>query len=193
MKYRITTRYGDLDSLHSTPHTGVDLAMKTGEPLRAIVNGKISYADYGNLNAGKTIFITDSSGHKFIYGHCSKFGQFHDGQQVHVGDVVGYAGSTGRSFGSHLHFGMKENGHFADPTTYVPQIQHMNDSVPHITQHATQLADSGFNFQDVIHAQMNIYGELLHNLSLNFINIITSIDYTILIHHFQYFLDLFFR
>lgn len=196
VKYRITTRFADIDSYHSRPHSGYDFAMQKGEPLRAIVSGKVHFADYGNLNAGKTVFITDSQGHTFIYGHCSRFANLKDGQFVHKGDIVSYAGNTGRSFGSHLHFGVKENGHFIDGKNYISQIEHMNDKVSPFQQpfqhHATQLADKSYNFHDAINSQMNIYTDLLHNLKINLINIIGSIDYTSIIHHFQNLFNLFF-
>jgi hypothetical protein len=167
--------------------------MNSGTPLKSIANGIAHVRNYGNVNAGKTILIEDENGRTFIYGHLSQF-KVHEGQHVHKGDLIGLSGNTGHSSGSHLHFGMKENGHFVDPSAYVPQIQHMNDSISPvpITQHATQLADSEFSFHDLINGQMNVYSDLFHNFKLNIINLITSVDYSIVIEHFQHLLNFFF-
>jgi hypothetical protein len=187
MKYTITSRFGDMESgLRSRPHTGIDFAMDKGEKIHSVSDGTIQIENYGHLNSGKTVLVDDGNGHKFIYGHLSQF-KVHNGQHIQNGDVIGYAGSTGNSTGSHLHFGVRDGSHYVDPSSYIPNIEHMNDKLQ-IAHHIQQT----HSFADAIHSQLNIYSDLLHNIKLNFINLIHSVDYSVFVQQFQEFIDLFF-
>ncbi|MGH7900404.1 MAG: M23 family metallopeptidase, partial [Thermodesulfobacteriota bacterium] len=53
-----------------------------------------------------------------LYGHLSKV-MVKDGQEVKAGDEIGYAGSTGRSTGSHLHYEVMKSGKTMDPMKYL--------------------------------------------------------------------------
>jgi murein DD-endopeptidase MepM/ murein hydrolase activator NlpD len=52
--------------------------------------------------------------------HLSKFANIQVGQKIAAKTVIGYVGTTGLSTGPHLHFGVKKNGGFVDPTTLAP-------------------------------------------------------------------------
>lgn len=131
MKFRLTTKYGELDALHLRPHSGCDLAMDEGTVLRSVTEGTVKLADYGNQNAGKTVMIDSPDGHTYIYGHLHDF-VAKNGQHVKPGDVIGHAGNSGNSFGSHLHFGMKDTatGHFQDPSSLVEKVSNYAGAVP---------------------------------------------------------------
>jgi hypothetical protein len=126
MTYRITSRFLEQESFRLRPHTGYDFAMPEGTPIRSIKDGIVHLADYGNQNAGKTIFVQWEDGKTAIYGHLSKFA-VKEGQYVKAGDLIGYSGNTGHSTGAHLHFGLKEGDRFIDPTPYIDLIQNMNN------------------------------------------------------------------
>lgn len=86
-------------------HYGVDLANKQGTPIVAAADGVVFKASplstYGNV-----IMITHSiNGRTFttVYAHLSGY-KSTVGQSVKKGQVIGYMGQTGRSYGSHLHF-----------------------------------------------------------------------------------------
>jgi hypothetical protein len=117
--FRISSRFGQQESIRDHAHRGIDIAMPGGEKLKAVEEGTIHLADYGSVNSGKTVFIETADGHRVIYGHLSRF-NVSEGQEVHAGDVVGYVGNTGHSFGNHLHLGLKDsNNNFVNPEKYV--------------------------------------------------------------------------
>lgn len=83
-------------------HNGVDIAVPTGTPVRAISGGRVVYSGwrggYGNMVA-----IEHADGSQSLYGHNSQL-KVAAGEQVEAGQVVALSGSTGRSTGPHLHF-----------------------------------------------------------------------------------------
>lgn len=113
---RITARYGDIDSVHQTPHTGVDVALPEGSPLYAPADGIVSrIADYGGDSLGKAVFVKTKGGYQYIMGHLSE-AKVHVGERVHTGDLIALSGNTGNSTGPHLHIGLVNKvGAFMDP------------------------------------------------------------------------------
>lgn len=122
MKVRITGRYGEVDELHPKGHTGVDLGLQEGTPLHSLYDGVIErVVDYGRENIGKGIIIRFEDGTEGIYGHLSDI-KVSVGQKISEGEIIGYSGNTGFSTGPHLHLGLKENGHFVDPTPLAEKL-----------------------------------------------------------------------
>ena len=83
-------------------HHGVDIRLRTGEPIHAAFGGTVRVAarmgGYGNC-----VVLRHPNGLETLYGHLSKINVRH-GQQVAAGEVIGLGGSTGNSTGPHLHF-----------------------------------------------------------------------------------------
>jgi Peptidase family M23 len=181
MKYKITSKYGDIEKFRIKPHTGVDFKMEDGEPIYAIKSGLIHLKDFGDFNAGKTIIIQSRHGEKFIFGHLSEF-KVKEGQFVKKGDLIGLSGNTGHSTGSHLHFGVKDSSnHFIDPSPYIDHIQNMN--TPHwLANHVGSVKEKSFSFSDWFN--QDIYSSFME-IKLNLINLFTSIDYTFLMENIQ--------
>lgn len=94
-------------------HQGVDIPLKTGDPVYATFTGRVRmskyYGAYGNL-----IVIRHENGIETFYAHLSKR-NVEVGDWVNAGDVIGLGGSTGRSTGPHLHFETRYNGFAFDP------------------------------------------------------------------------------
>jgi len=96
-------------------HSGVDIGVDYGTPIRAAADGRIIYAGwyggYGNL-----ITIDNGDGYSTLYAHCSAMYVSVD-QNVQRGQVIGAVGATGYATGPHLHFEIRKNGVPFDPLT----------------------------------------------------------------------------
>jgi len=98
-------------------HTGIDIGVPYGTPIRAAASGQVIYAGwmdgYGNL-----VFIDHGRGISTGYAHQSSIA-VSNGQAVTQGQVIGYVGCTGHCFGPHLHFEVRVNGTPVDPLGYL--------------------------------------------------------------------------
>jgi murein DD-endopeptidase MepM/ murein hydrolase activator NlpD len=70
--------------------------------------------------AGNLVMIKHDGGIETAYMHLSKYADIKVGQKLKAKTVIGYVGSTGMSTGPHLHFGVKQNGVFIDPSKLTP-------------------------------------------------------------------------
>jgi murein DD-endopeptidase MepM/ murein hydrolase activator NlpD len=96
-------------------HTGVDWAAPRGTPIYAAGNGVVEKEGWES-GYGKFIKIRHHNGYETAYGHMSAYAAgVKEGEPVRQGQVIGFAGSTGLSTGSHLHFEIRINGRFVDP------------------------------------------------------------------------------
>lgn len=96
-----------------THHEGVDYRAGHGIPVYAVADGDVNEARYAG-GYGKNVRIRHRSGMITHYAHLSSIG-VRQGQKVRKGQVIGRVGSTGRSTGPHLHFGLIQNGRWINP------------------------------------------------------------------------------
>jgi len=95
------------------PHHGTDFGARRGTPLLAVNNGKVIYAGWMR-GYGRVVKIKHAGGYVSLYAHQSRI-RVKRGQYVKKGQIIGYVGSSGRSTGPHLHFGLMKNGRWIDP------------------------------------------------------------------------------
>lgn len=101
-------------------HLGIDYAAPTGAPVWAAAGGVITERGEAG-GAGNLIVIRHDGGIETAYMHLSKFADGQKvGQRVAAKTVIGYVGATGLATGPHLHFGVKQNGEFIDPSKLAP-------------------------------------------------------------------------
>lgn len=116
---RISSRF-DPKRMHPVlkrvvPHNGVDYAAPVGSRVWAAAAGKVVFVGKKGAN-GNLVTIRHQNGYHSSYAHLSRFARgLRRGNSVKRGDVIGFVGSTGRSTGPHLHFGLKRGGRFLDP------------------------------------------------------------------------------
>ena len=107
----IRSRYGPR---RGRAHQGVDLALKTGEPIYATFSGRVRISQYNRGGYGNLVVIRHDNGLETYYGHLSER-MVEPNQWVEAGQIIGLGGSTGRSTGPHLHFETRYYGQSFDP------------------------------------------------------------------------------
>lgn len=100
------------------PHTGTDYDLQTGDPVRTIWAGKVSFADTAG-GYGKLVKVDHGNGIETRYAHLSKI-EVAKGDYVAKGETIGLGGSTGFSTGSHLHMEVLKTEGNKDPVRYDP-------------------------------------------------------------------------
>jgi murein DD-endopeptidase MepM/ murein hydrolase activator NlpD len=98
-------------------HAGIDIGVPYGTPIHAAASGTVVLAGwtggYGNYTC-----IDHGGGLATCYAHQSSYA-VSSGAHVVQGQVIGYVGNTGHSFGAHLHFEVRINGTPVDPLGYL--------------------------------------------------------------------------
>lgn len=105
---RISGRFGNQRVYNGTPkspHSGMDIAVPTGTPVRAPADGVITFADPGLYLTGGTVVLDHGHGISSNFLHLSRI-DAKVGDSVRQGDVIAAVGATGRVTGPHLHWGM---------------------------------------------------------------------------------------
>ena len=129
------------DASGAGTHQGIDYVLNEGDPVYAAADGEISSITRDDSN-GLMLVLNHSDGIETRYAHLSKiqivshlkieggmmtvnntYNLITDGDhsnqkisgKVNRGQLIGYAGSTGRATGPHLHFEVRKDGKPVDP------------------------------------------------------------------------------
>lgn len=86
-------------------HEGIDLRANLNDPVLAVADGMVTGVHEGG-NYGKYIKIAHAGGWVTLYAHLNAFAMLDVGDYVTGGQTIGFAGTTGNSTGTHLHFGL---------------------------------------------------------------------------------------
>jgi Membrane proteins related to metalloendopeptidases len=92
------------------------VAAPKGTPIYATADGVVS-REKGGSGYGIVVIINHGYSYKTVYAHMSKK-VVKPGQRVKRGEIIGYVGNTGLSFGSHLHYEVIKNGVRVNPVHY---------------------------------------------------------------------------
>jgi len=117
---RMASGYGyriDPFTKRRTMHWGMDFSAKTGTPIYATGDGRISRADARAAGFGKHVRIDHGFGYVSIYAHMNRI-IVAKGDKVKRGDLIGYVGSTGRSVAPHLHYEIVKDGRKINPINF---------------------------------------------------------------------------
>ena len=121
--HRIISTYGKVRSYET--HKGIDLDYYENEPVYSFVSGTVYLAGrVRGYEAFGILVVVEEDGRKtrHVFGHLNGVAKgIYKGKHVDRGELIGYAGSTGRSEGVHLHYGIWVPGGTGDRSgTYNP-------------------------------------------------------------------------
>jgi murein DD-endopeptidase MepM/ murein hydrolase activator NlpD len=97
-----------LNGIPGSPHRGVDFPAPKGTPVHATQRGRVALAEELYFS-GNTVVLDHGLGIYTLYGHLSSL-HVKTGDMVEAGAVLGKVGTTGRSTGPHLHWGLTVDG-----------------------------------------------------------------------------------
>lgn len=100
-------------------HNGVDFAAPKGTAIYAAYDGKVVAATYSST-MGNYVMIDHGDELYTIYMHASAL-YVSKGDVVVRGETIAAVGTTGRSTGNHLHFGVRLNGEYVSPWNYISE------------------------------------------------------------------------
>lgn len=104
---RISGRFGNQRVYNGearAPHSGMDIAVAEGTPIKAPAPGLITFAQPDLYLTGGTVLIDHGYGLSSNFLHLSRL-DVKVGDTVQRGQVIGAAGMTGRATGPHVHWG----------------------------------------------------------------------------------------
>ena len=119
-KYNLSSQFGyrtDPFTGESRLHTGVDLAMKVGNPVFATGDGVVESVEYDFFGYGNCVNIDHGFGYKTRYAHLDRMTVI-EGMKVERGDKIGESGKAGRASGPHLHYEVFYKGERVNPMNY---------------------------------------------------------------------------
>jgi murein DD-endopeptidase MepM/ murein hydrolase activator NlpD len=96
-------------------HSGIDIAVPTGTPIRAPADGVVILAaDHPFTLEGNLLMIDHGMGLNSAFLHLSKI-DVAVGEHVHQGQIIAQSGASGRATGPHLHWSLEWRGARIDP------------------------------------------------------------------------------
>lgn len=110
--------YGDVPASY---HGGMDIAAPTGTPVKSPLPGIVRLAEGPFSLEGNLVMIDHGRGLYSAMLHLSRI-DVKAGDIVAQGEVIGAIGSTGRSTGPHLHWGLTWQGVRVDPEALLPAM-----------------------------------------------------------------------
>ncbi len=118
--YRFTSAFGyrsDPFSGQTKRHTGVDFAMKIGNPIYATGDGVVEAVLFEFFGYGNSVIIDHGFGYKTMYAHLNSVNVI-EGMKVSRGDCIAISGKSGRASGPHLHYEVIYKGDRVNPENY---------------------------------------------------------------------------
>ena len=118
--YRLSSSFGfrsDPFSGRTKRHTGVDFALKPGNPVYATGDGVVESVKFEFFGYGNSVIINHGFGYKTRYAHLKSIGVV-EGMKVKRGECIGESGNSGRSSGPHLHYEVLYKDRHVNPSNY---------------------------------------------------------------------------
>lgn len=108
-------RTDPVDRTKTAMHNGIDFAAPNGAPVQAVLPGEVKFVGPKG-GFGNTIEIQHKDGSTSYYAHLDQV-KVKPGDVIREGAEIGTVGSTGKSTGAHVEFGLRDkNNQPIDPT-----------------------------------------------------------------------------
>ena len=153
--YRLSSCFGyrkDPFTGRTKRHTGVDFALKPGNPVYATGEGVVESVKFEFFGYGNSVLIDHGFGYKTRYAHLKSIGVV-EGMKVKRGECIGISGNSGRSSGPHLHYEVLYKDRHVNPANYydltiTPEeystmVQNTADASERITLHPSHQKKRG--------------------------------------------------
>jgi murein DD-endopeptidase MepM/ murein hydrolase activator NlpD len=101
-------------------HTGVDISVPFGTPVKATGDGIVVHANW-NGGYGRCVIVDHGNGYQTWYAHLSRM-YVVEGDEIRKGEVVGAVGVTGRSTGAHLHYEVRIASTPVNPYRFLSRV-----------------------------------------------------------------------
>ncbi|GAB4457534.1 MAG: M23 family metallopeptidase [Elainellaceae cyanobacterium] len=99
-------------------HQGMDFTAAYGTPIYVTAPGRVVTAGWSQGGYGYHVIVDHGYGYRTLYAHMTKV-EVEAGAKIERDRLVGYLGSTGRSSGPHLHYGVYYNNQPINPKDYL--------------------------------------------------------------------------
>ena len=101
-------------------HNGLDIAAPWETPVIAAADGVITRITKDSFFGNMIEIEHKASQMKTLYGHLENHADgLQVGQEVKRDEIIGYVGNSGRSTGTHLHYGVYANGRWQNPKHHI--------------------------------------------------------------------------
>jgi len=117
---RVTSTYGRRENPVNGKedfHSGIDIAVEPGTPIRATADGVVSFSGWSG-GSGNLVVLEHGFGYSTFYAH-NRAILVKVGQRVRRGDVIAYSGSTGNATGPHSHYEIWKDGRHVNPRPFI--------------------------------------------------------------------------
>lgn len=161
-EFPITAKFGQIDQIHTSPHTGIDYATPLSTQIQSIGDGIVQSVVWDN-KIGNTIKVNLENGYQVVYGHLQNF-FVKTGEKITEEQIIATSGNTGSSTtGPHLHLTALYNGNYVDPTSLINKT---NEGI----------------FSNITNSMQDKIGDFFINLFQNFYHfVLNNSDYAIII------------
>jgi murein DD-endopeptidase MepM/ murein hydrolase activator NlpD len=113
---RVTSRFG---MRHGRLHEGIDIARPVGTPVHPARPGVVLLAE--DMGAyGNAVVLLHGGTLATVYAHLDRV-DVTAAESVERERCLGTVGTTGRSFGAHLHFEVRFDGTAVDPLVFLEE------------------------------------------------------------------------
>jgi murein DD-endopeptidase MepM/ murein hydrolase activator NlpD len=114
---RLVSLFGYRRSPWRSYHTGIDIDVPYGYPVRATAPGLVTYAGW-RTGYGRVVQISHNYGFSTLYAHNSKL-LVSSGTRVRKGQIIASVGATGFATGAHCHYEVRKWGAAINPYAFL--------------------------------------------------------------------------